>query len=130
MAVATVPGLQVMSAVELVNESRVLLREVTPGGNADEVVDAGGWLVVPAETVASKSFNNTSTQPERTGRTALCEDVAYMSTMRIFTTTTHVYLLDSFQAHQVLPSLPCLTLGGGRLGFPNCNGGVCNFCIQ
>jgi hypothetical protein len=47
------------------------LREVTPGGNTEEVLEAGTCPGLLAETVASSSFNNTSTQPERTGKTAL-----------------------------------------------------------
>lgn len=47
-------------------------REATPGGNTFDADDCGGCIFVLADTVASSNFNSTSTQPDNTGRTALC----------------------------------------------------------
>jgi hypothetical protein len=48
-----------------------LLRDATPGGNTEEVVDWGGWAFVVAETVANNNFSSTKTQADSMGKTEL-----------------------------------------------------------
>lgn len=84
---------------------------------------------MPADTVARSSFKRTSTQPERTGRTALCHTSCKQGDTEA-NRRTYVYLLHSLQAHEIFLSLFCQAALVVGLRFRHGDNGFSDLRIQ